>query len=183
MNCRHCQSSLKHTFVDLGFAPPSNAYLTPEQLNAPEKYFPLRVMVCEQCWLVQTQDYSRADELFDANYAYLSSTSISWLEHARQYCEAIAERLSLNSESLAVELAANDGYLLTNFLAMNIPALGIEPTGSTAEIAESKGLEIIRKFFGADLARDLKKQGRQADLIIGNNVYAHVPDINDLPGA
>ena len=180
MKCRHCTNELKHTFVDLGFAPPSNAYLTESSLNASEKYFPLRVKVCEKCWLVQTEDYSQASELFDDDYAYLSSTSSTWLEHCRLYAGNITEKLELDEKSLVVELAANDGYLLVNFRDRGIPSLGIEPTGGTADIAEEKGLDVIREFFGVALAGELVGQGRRADLIIGNNVYAHVPDINDF---
>lgn len=180
MNCRGCQFPLVHGFLDLGFAPPSNAYLTAEDLVAPEKYFPLKLMVCDHCWLVQTLDYARASELFNADYAYFSSTSTTWLKHAADYSAAITRRLGLNSGSLVVEVAANDGYLLKNFLQAGIPCLGIEPTASTASAAEQIGIPVIREFFGANLASQLRAQGRSADLIAGNNVYAHVPDINDF---
>jgi hypothetical protein len=180
MNCRHCKAKLSHTFLNLGFAPPSNAYLTEDDLNKPEKYYPLKVMVCDHCWLVQTEDYTQADELFNSNYAYFSSTSSSWLEHAKQYSEQMIERLSLNQKSFVVEIASNDGYLLKNFVNASIPCLGIEPTDSTATAAEAQGISVIRQFFGKRLAELLATEGQQADLIAGNNVYAHVPDINDF---
>lgn len=180
MNCRHCAATLQHVFLDLGFAPPSNAYLTPARLREPELHFPLKLYVCEQCWLVQTEDYSRAEELFDADYAYFSSVSHSWLDHARGYATMITERLGLNKDSFVIEVAANDGYLLKNFVASGIPCLGVEPTASTAAAAEESGVPILRDFFSEELANDLIAEGRSADLIIGNNVYAHVPDINDF---
>lgn len=180
MKCRHCAALVKQNFLDLGFAPPSNAYLTAEQLNQPEKCYPLRVLVCESCWLVQTEDFASADELFSNEYAYFSSTSTGWLAHAKTYCDDITKRLSLTSKSLVIELASNDGYLLKNFVAAQIPCLGIEPTASTAAAAEALGIPVLREFFGEELAISLASQGKKADLIIGNNVYAHVPDINDF---
>ena len=180
MNCRHCESPLLHVFVDLGFAPPSNAYLTADDLKKPETYFPLKLFVCDHCWLVQTEDYARADALFSHDYAYFSSTSSSWLEHAARYAKMIRSRLGLGKESFVIEVAANDGYLLKNFMAAGIPCLGIEPTASTAAAAESMGIPIRREFFGTTLAKNLVAEGKQADLIAGNNVYAHVPDINDF---
>jgi len=180
MNCRHCHSPLEHVFLDLGFAPPSNAYLAADDLKKPERYYPLKLYVCEHCWLVQTEDYAQADELFSPEYAYFSSTSTSWLDHAARYARMITERLRLGRESFVVEVAANDGYLLKNFVAAGIPCLGIEPTASTAAAAESLGIPILREFFGASLAQRLVAEGKQADLVIGNNVYAHVPNINDF---
>ncbi len=180
MNCRHCGASLEHTFVDLGFAPPSNAYLRPEDLYRPEKYYPLRVKVCSCCWLVQTEDYAGAEELFSADYAYFSSTSSSWLAHARRYSEHIIRALGLGPKSFVIEVASNDGYLLRNFVAAGIPCLGIEPTASTAAAAEAIGVPVRRAFFTESLGKRLREEGQQADLIIGNNVYAHVPDINDF---
>jgi C-methyltransferase./Methyltransferase domain./Hypothetical methyltransferase. len=180
MNCRHCQAPLTHVFLDLGFAPPSNAYLTDADLHAPETWYPLKLYVCDRCWLVQTEDYARADELFNKDYAYFSSTSTTWLEHARRYAEAIRERLALGLESFVIEIAANDGYLLKNFVAAGIPCLGIEPTASTAAAAEALGVPILREFFGEVPGQALAAQGKQADLVVGNNVYAHVPDINDF---
>jgi SAM-dependent methyltransferase len=180
MNCRHCQTPLQHVFLDLGFAPPSNAYLSAQDLHAPEMHFPLKLFVCADCWLVQTEDYACADELFRADYAYFSSTSSGWLTHAKNYCRMITERLGLNKNSLVIELAANDGYLLKNFVADGIPCLGIEPTDSTAAAAEALGIPVLREFFGEKLAARLAQKNQSADLIIGNNVYAHVPDINDF---
>lgn len=180
MNCRHCRKPLEHVFLDLGCAPPSNAYLSEEELSAPELYFPLKLYVCDSCWLVQTQDYARADELFRADYAYFSSVSSSWLDHAARYCSMIAPRLALGAESLVIEIASNDGYLLRNFVAQGIPCQGIEPTAGTAAAAEAQGIPVLREFFGANLGARLAHEGKQADLIIGNNVYAHVPDINDF---
>ena len=180
MKCRHCYVELEHTFLDLGFAPPSNAYLCCEDLAKPEKYYPLKVKVCDQCWLVQTEDYAVADELFNAEYAYFSSTSTGWLAHAASYAEKMTEQLQLTQNSLVIEVASNDGYLLKNFVAAGIPCLGIEPTASTAAAAEKLGIPVMREFFGEKLGKQLAAQGQQADLIAGNNVYAHVPDINDF---
>ena len=180
MSCRHCGHELEHAFVDLGFAPPSNAYLTAEDLARPEQYYPLRTRVCGSCWLVQTEDYADAGELFNAEYAYFSSTSTSWLQHATQYSERMIREFGLNSSSLVVEVASNDGYLLKNFVAAKVPCLGIEPTASTAAAAEALGISVIREFFGEALGRRLANKGKQADLIVGNNVFAHVPDINDF---
>lgn len=180
MKCRHCSAPLEHTFLDLGFAPPSNAYLNSEDLARPEKYYPLKIKVCEQCWLVQTEDYAQADELFSADYAYFSSTSTSWLAHAAKYAGAMIQRLQLNADSLVIEVASNDGYLLKNFVAAGIPCLGIEPTHSTAVAAMKLGIPVMREFFGEQFGEQLAAIGKQADLIVGNNVYAHVPDINDF---
>ncbi len=180
MNCRHCGEPLKHTFLDLGFAPPSNAYLSEAELSAPEIYFPLKLKVCDNCWLVQTEDYAKAELFFSKDYAYFSSTSTSWLEHAARYCQRMTERLGLARDSFVIEVASNDGYLLKNFLAAGIPCLGIEPTDSTATVAEQLGIPVLREFFGEALGRQLAEDNRQADLIAGNNVYAHVPDINDF---
>ncbi len=180
MKCRHCKNDLNYNLIDLGFAPPSNAYLEKTDLNKPEKYYPLRVKVCEKCWLVQTEDYAQADELFNSEYAYFSSTSSTWLEHARSYTEMIAKKVGLSENSLVIEIASNDGYLLKNFVERNIPCLGIEPTNSTAEAAMKLNVPVIKKFFGESLAQDLVRKRGKADLVIGNNVYAHVPDINDF---
>lgn len=180
MNCRHCSAPLEQTFLDLGFAPPSNAYLRREDLVMPEKFYPLKIKVCGQCWLVQTEDYAQADELFSPDYAYFSSTSIGWLDHAAMYAEKITHQLQLHRDSLVIEVAANDGYLLKNFVAAGIPCLGIEPTASTAAAAQKHGIPILREFFCEQLGKQLAATGRQADLIAGNNVFAHVPDINDF---
>ena len=180
MNCRHCESALHHVFLDLGFAPPSNAYLTEANLRESETYYPLRLYVCDKCWLVQTEDYAQANELFKDDYAYFSSTSKSWLAHAAKYSRDIIQRLGLGSSSHVVEIAANDGYLLRNFVEAGIPCLGVEPTGGTADAAERLGIPVVREFFGSALAAKLVQQGKSADLVIGNNVYAHVPAINDF---
>ncbi len=180
MNCRHCGNELIHRFIDLGFAPPSNAYLMKEALNQPEKYFPLQVKVCGKCWLVQTEDYAGADELFKDDYAYFSSTSSSWLQHAADYSEKMIGLLGLDENSHVIEVASNDGYLLKNFVQKNIPCLGIEPTAGTAVVAEKLGIPVMRSFFGETLGQRLAGELKQADLIAGNNVYAHVPDINDF---
>ncbi|GAO34793.1 SAM-dependent methyltransferase [Sulfuricella sp. T08] len=180
MKCRHCGAELVLPLIDLGSAPPSNAYLTEQTLHAPEKYFPLRVLACTECWLVQTEDYAGADELFSADYAYFSSFSTTWLKHAEQYVTDMVQRFSLDATSHIVEVAANDGYLLQYAKARGIPCLGVEPTTSTANAARAKGIEIVEEFFGVRLARDLVIQGKQADLTAANNVLAHVPDINDF---
>ncbi len=180
MNCRYCQKPLEHVFLDLGFAPPSNAYISENELKNPERYYPLKLFVCEHCWLVQTEDFTQADELFSPDYAYFSSISQGWLEHAALYCEMITKRLGLDQNSHVVEVASNDGYLLKNFVEAGIPCLGVEPTASTAAAAEKLGIPVLQKFFGESLAQKLAEEGKQADLILGNNVYAHVPDINDF---
>jgi hypothetical protein len=180
LNCRHCNHPLTLPFVDLGFAPPSNAYLGAADLTRAERHFPLKLFVCDECWLVQTEDYAAREALFDADYAYFSSVSESWLEHARRYTASVTGALSLNRDSFVIEVASNDGYLLRNFVAAGIPCLGIEPTASTAARAEELGIPVLREFFGAQLARTLAEGGQRADLIIGNNVFAHVPDVNDF---
>lgn len=180
MNCRHCGTNLCYTFLDLGYAPPSNAYLNLTELNKPETYYPLKVKVCNQCWLVQTEDYANADALFTSEYAYFSSSSTSWLMHAENYAAKMTSELSLDSQSFVIEVASNDGYLLKNFVKAGIPCLGIEPTLSTAVAAEKIGIKVIKKFFGKAVACELAEKGMYADLIVGNNVYAHVPDINDF---
>lgn len=180
MRCRHCSAPLEHSFLDLGFAPPSNAYLSREDLASPEKYYPLKIKVCDQCWLVQTEDYAQAVELFSPDYAYFSSTSTGWLAHAAKYAEKVTQQLQLTQDSLVIEVASNDGYLLKNFLTAGIPCLGIEPTASTAAAAEKLGIPVMREFFGEKLGKQLAAMGKLADLIAGNNVYAHVPDINDF---
>ena len=180
MKCRHCKAELILRFIDLGTAPPSNAYLTGAELKAPEKWFPLRVLVCTNCYLVQTEDYAGAGELFAPDYAYFSSYSTTWLTHAKEYVAKMAERFSLNQSSMAVEIAANDGYLLQYVKERGIPCYGVEPTASTALAARGKGIDIIEEFFGVSLAERLTKEGSEADLNIANNVLAHVPDINDF---
>ena len=180
MKCRHCGSELKLSLVDLGSAPPSNAYLTEQSMRSAEKWFPLRVLVCTNCWLVQTEDFAGRDELFNADYAYFSSFSQTWLDHAERYVEDMTERFGLDSNSYMVEVAANDGYLLQFAKDRNIPCTGVEPTASTAKAARVKGIPIVEDFFGVRLAKELVAQGKQADIITANNVLAHVPDINDF---
>jgi len=180
MRCRHCGTELSVVFIDLGSAPPSNAYLKPEDLHKAETWFPLRVLVCTECWLVQTEDFTAAADLFSAEYAYFSSYSATWLAHAKRYVEMIIPRFHIDPRSYVIEVGANDGYLLQYVREQGVPCLGIEPTLSTANAAREKGLNIIEGFFGLDLARRLAKEGRFADLIVANNVLAHVPDINDF---
>ena len=180
MKCRHCASELSLPLVDLGSAPPSNSYLTARTLHVPEKWFPLRVLVCEQCWLAQTEDFAQSDELFDDDYAYFSGFSTSWLAHSERYVDDMTALLGLNADSHVVEIAANDGYLLQYVLARGISCTGVEPTASTAAAARAKGIPIVEAFFGALLAQKLAVQGKRADLTAANNVLAHVPDINDF---
>lgn len=180
MKCRHCGAQLKLTFVDLGSAPPSNSYLTKEMLDRPENLYPLRVMVCEHCWLVQTEDFVGASDLFSSEYAYFSSYSTTWVEHAKRYVGEVVEKFGLNEQSLVIEVGANDGYLLQYFKALHIPCLGIEPTKSTAIAARKKGIDVIEEFFGLSLSESLRCKGKCADLIVANNVLAHVPDIDDF---
>jgi hypothetical protein len=181
MQCRHCETPLSLTVLDLAHAPPSNAYLEKEQLRQPEVHFPLRLFLCESCGLVQTEDFCAADQLFDENYVYFSSTSSSWCAHAARFADSAIDRFGLSSASFVVEVASNDGYLLQNFVNVGIPCLGFEPTASTAEIAARKGVDSRLAFFGETEARALRdERKRGADLIIGNNVYAHVPAINDF---
>ena len=180
MKCRHCNAPLTLPLIDLGFAPPSNAYLSTQQLQHPEKQYPLRVLVCQKCWLVQTEGFLQAHEFFGADYAYFSSFSCTWLEHVKRYANEMTVRFQLSSSSHVVEIAANDGYLLQYFKAANIPCTGVEPTASTAAAARTKGIDIVQEFFGVALAGTLVAQGKQADLIAANNVLAHVPDINDF---
>jgi SAM-dependent methyltransferase len=180
MNCRHCQSPIRLPLIDLGSAPPSNAYLTHVTLRRPEKWFPLKVVVCESCWLVQAEAYSRAAELFNEEYAYFSSFSSQWLRHAETYVLDMAERFGLDGESMVVEIASNDGYLLQYVKDRGIRCLGIEPTASTAAASRLKGIDTLEEFFGGELAARLAAAGQQADLMAANNVLAHVPDINDF---
>ena len=180
MLCRFCKAPLMHEFIDLGHAPASNSFLTKEQLNEPEIYYPLKVFVCSQCFLVQVDEYKKSDAIFSSDYVYFSSYSTSWLAHARTYVEMVESRFALNEESLVIEIASNDGYLLQYFNEKGIPVLGIEPTSNTAEVARGKGIETITDFFGSQLAKTLAGNGRKADLLLGNNVLAHVPDIVDF---
>ena len=180
MRCRHCDALVSLPLADLGTSPPSNAYLSTAALHEPERWYPLRVLVCERCWLVQTEDFAQAHELFDANYAYFSSFSSSWLDHARRYANTMRDRFGLEKTSHVVEIASNDGYLLQYVAELGIPCLGVEPTASTAAAARDKGLQVVESFFGRELALELHGQGHAADLMVANNVLAHVPDINDF---
>ena len=180
MKCRHCAAPLSISLIDLGSAPPSNAYLTSVSLGEPEKWFPLRVLVCGACWLAQTEDTAGGEQLFDADYAYFSSYSRTWLTHAERYVAEMSQRFELGDAAHVVEIAANDGYLLQYFKSTGIPCLGVEPTASTAAAARARGLEIVEDFFGVRLATELVARGKQADLTAANNVLAHVPDINDF---
>lgn len=178
--CRHCGAKT-NLFLDLGFAPPSNSYLAAQNLQQAETWLPLVLNVCPQCFLVQTQDYTCRETFFNENYAYFSSTSKSWLNHAKNYCDEVISKFNLQLEdAFVVEIASNDGYLLKNFVAQNISCLGIEPTKSTAEFAIKQGVPTLQEFFGVELAKKLAAENKMADLIAGNNVYAHVPDINDF---
>jgi len=180
MKCRHCRAPLGLTMLDLGHAPPSNAFLGEEQLRGPETWYPLRVLVCEVCWLAQTQDTGVDATLFGDDYVYFSAYSTSWLAHARAYVQAMTTRFALGPGSMVVEVAANDGYLLQYVQEAGIPCYGVEPTAGTAAVARGRGLEIVPEFFGTALAGRLHAQGRVADLMVANNVLAHVPDINDF---
>lgn len=180
MKCRHCQQSLDIPFVDLGTSPPSNSYLSAEALDSPERYYPLKVAVCSSCWLVQTHDFTNREEFFSKDYAYFSSISTGWLRHSERYVKEMQRRYNLDADSLVVEVASNDGYLLQYVKKSGIQALGIEPTHSTAVAAREKGVEVVEEFFGEDLGILLASEGRAADLTVANNVLAHVPDINDF---
>jgi len=182
MKCRHCAADLDRVCLDLGSAPPSNAYLSEAALRAPEVWYPLRLLVCERCWLVQTEDHAGREALFSDDYAYFSSFSSSWLSHARAYVEAMRSRFALTPASLVSEVAANDGYLLRYVRDAGIPCFGVEPTASTAAAARALGLEIVERFFGVALGQELAAAGKQVDLVAANNVLAHVPDINDFVG-
>jgi SAM-dependent methyltransferase len=181
MNCRFCNNPLNHVFADLDHSPASNSYLSNEKLIQPESFYPLKVLVCEKCFLVQVDEFKPATEIFDQNYAYFSSYSKSWLEHSKDYANMMIERFNFDNKSLVVELASNDGYLLQYFKNQNIPVLGIEPTKNTAKAAVAKGINTITEFFGVKLANKLKSK-YSANLIAANNVLAHVPDLNDFVG-
>ncbi|OQA32755.1 MAG: hypothetical protein BWY57_01706 [Betaproteobacteria bacterium ADurb.Bin341] len=180
MKCRHCGAELSLSLIDLGSAPPSNSYLSEESLHAPEQWSPLRVLVCESCWLVQTEDFAHFADLFSNDYAYFSSYSSSWLKHAESYVETMTRRFGLGASSRVVEVASNDGYLLQYVKGRGIPCYGIEPTASTAQAARAKGIEVIESFFSVALAQELADKDLRADLMAANNVLAHVPDINDF---
>lgn len=181
MKCRHCNTELNHVFVDLVNCPPSNDMLKAEQLNEPEAYYPLKIFTCHNCLLVQVDEMKKADAIFNSEYTYFSSYSTSWLAHAKKYVDMMVDRFGFNSSSQIIEIASNDGYLLQYFKEYNIPVLGVDPTANTASVAISKGIPTITDFFGADFAqKKLVNEGIKADLILGNNVLAHVPNINDF---
>jgi hypothetical protein len=178
--CRFCQAPLTTTFVDLGMSPLCQTHIEPHELNHMERFYPLHAWVCEQCWLVQLEEYVSADEIFSSTYAYFSSFSDSWVEHARRYAEAMIERLKLGSSSLVMEIASNDGYLLQHFKARGVPCRGIEPAANCAEAAVAKGIPTTVKFFGKRTAAEVAAEFGRPNLLLGNNVLAHVPDINDF---
>src|SRR5438552_1069624 len=182
MQCRFCKTELEHVFIDLFNSPASNSFLTKEQLNEPEIFYPLKVYTCSNCFLVQVDEYKKSDAIFNNEYVYYSSYSTSWLAHAKHYVELMTERFSLNKNSQVIEVASNDGYLLQYFKQKNIPVLGIEPTANTAKVAEEKAIESVVDFVGIRLAKTVAAKGLYADLLLGNNVLAHVPDINDFVG-
>jgi SAM-dependent methyltransferase len=179
--CRFCGTSFRHRVVDLGMSPLCESFLRADQLNQMEAFYPLHVWVCEKCFLVQLEEYVTGEEIF-TDYAYFSSFSDSWLNHARQYVDQMIERLDLTPENHVVEIASNDGYLLQYFVQRGIPSLGIEPAANVAKVAEERGVPTLVTFFGVDSARELAEAGRHADLILGNNVLAQVPDLNDFVG-
>jgi SAM-dependent methyltransferase len=180
MHCRFCNSKLENVFIDLVNCPASNSFLTAEELNEPEVFYPLKVYTCHQCFLVQVEEYQKSDAIFDSEYVYFSSFSSSWLAHAKKYTEMMIERFGLNNSSQVIEIASNDGYLLQYFVKKQIPVLGIEPTKNTAAVAKTKGIESITEFFGTSLAKNLVAKNLKADLLLGNNVLAHVPDVVDF---
>ena len=180
--CRFCQAALTHTFVDLGTSPLCQRHVTPERFNHAESFFPLHAYVCDHCFLVQLPQYVAREEIFDGDYAYFSSFSSGWLAHARDYVEKMSRRFGLGSKSKVVEIASNDGYLLQYFVQRGVPCVGIEPTANTAAAAEAKGVRSIVRFFGRAAAAALRDEEGPADLLLGNNVLAHVPDINDFVG-
>ncbi len=180
MTCRFCKSELTDVFIDLINSPASNSFLSEEQLNEPETYYPLKVFTCRNCFLVQVDEYKKSDAIFNNEYVYYSSFSTTALQHAKNYVEKMIDRFGFNEKNQVIEIASNDGYLLQYFKEKKVPVLGIEPTGNTAEVSRSKGIENISEFFGTELAAKLVAQNRKADLLLGNNVLAHVPDIVDF---
>src|SRR5271154_3504401 len=182
MKCRFCKAELKHVLIDLINSPASNSFLDAEQLNEPEVFYPLKVYVCDNCFLAQVEEYKKSDAIFNSDYVYFSSYSSTWLKHAEVYSDKMVERFTINDKSLVVEIASNDGYLLQYFKQKEIPVLGIEPTANTAKVAMDKGIDCIIDFFGVRLATELAAKNIKADLLLGNNVLAHVPDIVDFVG-
>jgi hypothetical protein len=181
-SCRFCTAPLIHSFCDLGMSPLSNANVSADQLQSAEKFYPLHAYVCDRCWLVQLPEHESPENIFAHDYAYFSSYSDSWLAHSKAYTELMTQRFGLNSVSQVIEIASNDGYLLQYFQQRGVPVLGIEPAANCARAAEEKGVPTLVKFFGAETARELVAKGTKADLLLGNNVLAHVPDINDFVG-
>ncbi|HXY51071.1 MAG TPA: class I SAM-dependent methyltransferase [Terriglobales bacterium] len=177
--CRFCGAALEQTFLDLGMSPLCETYPSAAELNRGEVYYPLHVYVCGQCFLVQLEEYEKAENIF-GHYPYFSSYSDSWLEHAETYCYRMKERFGLNPDSFVVEVASNDGYLLQYFVRQGVPVLGVEPAANVAKVAEDKGIPTLVRFFGSRVARELASQERRADLVVGNNVLAQVPDLNDF---
>ncbi len=177
--CRFCAKPLTLSFADLGMSPPSNAYLKPEQIGRMEKFYPLHAWVCESCLLVQLEEFETPEQIF-SDYAYFSSYSESWLAHAREYTAMMIRRFALGAKSRVVEIASNDGYLLQYFVASGVPVLGVEPAANVAKVAEEKGVPTLVRFFGTDTAKHMVAQGKQANVLLGNNVLAHVPDLNDF---
>lgn len=180
--CRFCSNELKYSVVNLGMSPLCQKHVKPENANDMEKFYPLHAYVCDQCWLMQLEEFATPDEIFADDYAYFSSYSDSWLEHARKYTDLMVERFGLNADSQVVEIASNDGYLLQWFVEKNIPVLGVEPAANVAEVAREKGIRTEVRFFGTETAKKLAGQYGKANLLLGNNVLAHVPDINDFVG-
>jgi len=178
--CRFCGKELHKEFIDLVSSPPSNSFLSAKELDEPEVYYPLKLYVCDSCFLVQIGEYKKSGEIFSGEYVYFSSYSKSWLEHAKKYVDMAISRFGICASSLVVEIASNDGYLLQYFKERVVPCLGIEPSGSTAAVAREKGIDVIEEFFGVSLATEMAQNGKKADLLLGNNVLAHVPDINDF---
>lgn len=178
--CRFCEAPLTVTFCDLGMSPLSNAFLKTAQVQRQELFYPLHVWVCSKCLLVQLEEFEPPERIFSDDYAYFSSFSDTWLEHCRRYVDDMSLRLGLDSKSLVVEIASNDGYLLQYFVQRGVPVLGIEPAANCARAAEERGVRTLVKFFGSGLAADLARQGKKADLLLGNNVLAHVPNLNDF---
>lgn len=177
--CRFCGAPLVHTFVDLGMSPLSNAFIRPENYRAMEPFYPLHAYVCGSCFLVQLEEFESPQRIF-SDYVYFSSYSESWLHHARMYTDLMVRRFGFSTSSQVIEIASNDGYLLRNFKERGIPVLGIEPAENVARVAQAAGIPTLVKFFGVDTARELAESGKQADLLLGNNVLAHVPDVNDF---
>src|SRR5687767_10311319 len=182
MNCRFCKTPLEHVFIDLLNSPASNSFLTEEQLNEPETFYPLKVYTCHKCFLVQVDEYKKSGAIFNNDYVYFSSYSSSWLAHSKEYTQKMIGRFGFNNTSTVIEIASNDGYLLQYFKEKGIPVLGIEPAENTAKVAISKGIETLTDFFGVRLAEEVSNKNIKADLLLGNNVLAHVPDILDFVG-